>query len=314
MPALIPSRAVVVPLVGVLALSLAACGGDGPRDDGPCATALSTADATARPIPLAQATVELLSGGDAPQSPLRAAPDRTSPQRVRATATTTVLSRVAGQTDDEAASREDQSVTLALTARRHCTDEKDAALRLDEVSSTDAALSGDLGKDSGSRGGLTLGDGHVPVSLRLWPNRDASTTARAVVENTLATALQNIVALPDQPVGPGATWRVTRTVLGATTLHQTVTAVLTSRSGDVADIDVTVDESPTGSDYTVPGTAKTLQIARYSALGRGSVRLDLRRVLPIDGSLDVRGARELVGADAAKPLVQQTRYQLSWSR
>ena len=43
-------------------------------------------------------------------------------------------------------------------------------------------------------------------------------------------------------------------------------------------------------------------------------KADLRRALPIGGSLDTRGARELVGADAARPLVQQTRYQLEWSR
>ena len=49
---------------------------------------------------------------------------------------------------------------------------------------------------------------------------------RAIVENTVATALQNIVALPSEPVGTGASWRITRTLLGATTLHQTVTATL----------------------------------------------------------------------------------------
>ena len=53
---------------------------------------------------------------------------------------------------------------------------------------------------------------------------------------------------------------------------------------------------------------------RYTSLGRGTARIDLRRALPVAGALDMRGARELVGADASRPLVQQTRYRLEWSR
>ncbi|GAB10152.1 hypothetical protein GOARA_052_00510 [Gordonia araii NBRC 100433] len=313
-------RAAAIPLAGVLAALLVACGGgDDAVDDGPCATGATTADPAVRPIPLAAPTVELISAGAAPHRVLRAAPDRASAQQVRATSTTTVLSRLADDgagapAEGDAASREDQTVTVGLTVRHHCSDDQDVALRFDTLTATDPVLSADLGKDAGSRGGLTLGAGGVPVSLRLWPNPGAPTTARAVIENTLATALQNLVAVPSEPVGVGASWRAVRTVLGATPVRQTVTATLRARTGDTVDLDISVDETPTGSDYTVPGTGKTLRIARYTALGKGTARLDLRRALPVGGSLDVRGARELVGADAGRPLVQQTRYQLQWSR
>ncbi|GED98256.1 hypothetical protein [Gordonia crocea] len=308
-----PRAAALIPLVGAVAAALVACGGhDGPADDGPCSTAATTADPSVRPIPLAEPTVELITAGTAPYRPLRAAPDRSAAQQVRLSATTTVLTRVAAAEGDR--SREDQAITIGLTVRRHCTDDADVALRFDSLSATDPELSGQLAADAGSRGGLTLRDSQVPASLRLWPNEGAPTTARAVVENTLATALQNLVALPAEPVGAGARWRVTRTLLGATTLRQTVTATLRKRDGDVIDLDVSVDETPTGSVYTVPGTGKALQIARYTSLGKGTARIDLRRALPIGGSLDLRGARELVGGDATRPLLQQTRYQLEWSR
>jgi hypothetical protein len=307
-------RAALLPLTGVLVGALVACGGaDKAADDGPCATAATT-DASARPIPLAPPAVELISSGTAPHQALRAAPDRTAAHRARITSTTTVLTRLADTGGDDSISREDQSVTAEITERRNCTDDTDVALRFDALSATDPRLSADLAKDNGSRGGLTLGDSGAPVSLRLWPRDGAPTTARAIVENTVATALQNIVALPSEPVGTGASWRITRTLLGATTLHQTVTATLRRRAGDLIDLDISVDETPTGAEYTVPGTGKTLRIARYTALGHGTARFDLRRALPIGGSIDVHGARELVGDDATRPLVQQTRYQLQWSR
>ncbi|MFT3900312.1 MAG: hypothetical protein QM728_08720 [Gordonia sp. (in: high G+C Gram-positive bacteria)] len=312
MPDLRLSRAAVLPFVGALSLGLAACGG-GNADDGPCATVATTADPAVRPISLAEPTVELVSAGTAPLQPLRAAPNRTDAQHTRLTATTTVLSRMAERAD-AAPTREDQSVTLTLAARYHCTDEKDVALTLEKASAADASLSGDIGKDAGSRGGLTLDANRAPVSLRLWPATDAPDTARSIVENTFVTALQNMVALPAEPVGTGASWRTTRTLLGATTLTQTVTATLRSRTADTVEVDLSVDEAPTGSEYTVPGTGKKLQIARYTALGRGTATIDLRRALPVGGSIDVRGARELVGGDATRPLVQQTRYQLEWSR
>lgn len=304
-------RAALVPLVGALGAAALACGGGAPADDGPCTTAATTSDASARPISLAQPRVDLLTSGTAPLRPLRATPDRTDAQPVRLTSTTTVLTRMA---DGGAPSREDQTVTVGATVRRHCTDDRDAALRFDSLSAADPAVSADLAKDAGSRGGITLGDEQVPISLRLWPTNQAPDTARAVLENTLATALQTLVALPAEPVGVGARWRVSRTLPGAATLHHTITATVRGRDGDIVDLDLTVEEAPAGSEYTVPGTGKALRIARYASLGRGTVRIDLRRVLPLGGSLDVRGARELVGADAANPLVQQTRYQLVWSR
>ncbi|QKT07565.1 hypothetical protein HUN08_10450 [Gordonia sp. X0973] len=302
--------------VALLALCLPACGSkDSGADTAPCAAESTTADATVRPIPLAQPTVELVSAGDGDRAVLRAAPDRGSAQHVRFSATTTVLSRLADAPadDKESSSRQDQAVNVELTARHHCTDDADVALRFDSFSAADPVVAGDLGKDSGSRGGLTVGAARVPISLRLWPNGGAPDNSRAIIENTLVTALQTTVALPDQPVGTGATWRSTRTLLGATTLRQTITATLRGRTGDAVDLDVSLDESPTGSDYTVPGTSQTLRIARYSSLGRGTLRIDLRRALPVGGKLDLRGARELIGADAAHPLVQQTRYQLSWT-
>jgi hypothetical protein len=309
-------RAAVVPLLGALCAALLACGSTGSvADDGPCSTAATTADPAVRPIPLATPTVELLSPGAPPRLPMRAAPDRSQAQPVRLTATATVLTRMAGGVPGaDSTSREDQTVTVAATARRHCTDDADVALRFDALSAADPALSADLAKDDGSRGGLTLGDAGVPLSLRLWPNSGAPTTARAVVENTLATALQTLTARPGDAVGIGAQWQVRRTLLGATTLQQTITATLRGRDADTVDLDITVDETPTGSAYTVPGTGSALHIVRYTSLGHGTVRIDLRRALPVGGSLDMRGARELVGADAARPLVQQTRYQLEWSR
>ena len=215
--------------------------------------------------------------------------------------------------DANSTSREDQTVTVAATARRHCTDDADVALRFDALSA-DPALSADLAKDDGSRGGLTLGDAGVPLSLRLWPNSALRRRREPSWRTHSPRRCRPLTARPGDAVGIGAQWQVRRTLLGATTLQQTITATLRGRDADTVDLDITVDETPTGSEYTVPGTGAALHIVRYTSLGRGTVRIDLRRALPIGGSLDTRGARELVGADAARPLVQQTRYQLEWTQ
>ena len=109
--------------------------------------------------------------------------------------------------DANSTSREDQTVTVAATARRHCTDDADVALRFDALSAADPALSADLAKDDGSRGG-SLGDAGVPLSLRAVAELRPPTTARAVLENThLATALQTLTARPGDAVGIGACGR-----------------------------------------------------------------------------------------------------------
>lgn len=230
-------------------------------------------------------------------------PDRTSPQ----SATLTTTSSVESATDTSR-----QTVTTPLTARFSCSDATDLEMALGRSTSPDSELNGALAATAGTTGGLGLGPGGAPISLRLLPPKDASSAARSAVEQSLVQAFRDSVALPTTPIGVGATWRAQRTITTAATVTQTTTAHVTAWKGNRLTVDVEIDETPVNSVFSVPGTDTTLSISRYSFTGKGQIHLDLTRALPTSGSLDASGARELVGADPSRPLVQRTGFSLRW--
>ncbi|MEP9391324.1 hypothetical protein ABLE92_07120 [Gordonia sp. VNQ95] len=291
-------------------LLLAACGSDTDTPasatpavpSGPCVSA-ATAASMATQIPIPSASVTLTSPGTGPLRAASAAPDLASAQQVTLSTTSTESSTTAQTT---------QSLDTPLTVRFGC----DAPDRLTAVlgapTSAQPELGGQLPPVAGSVAEIGVGPGLAPLSLRLAPTDPSSESARRAVEQSLVQSLQNAITLPADPIGVGATWRTERTLSSAATVVQTVEARLTRWEGDRLTVSFTADESPVNSVFTIPGGDATLTIERYSYTGSGEVTIDLTRGLPVAGTAEYRGARELVGADVNQPLLQTFGFTMGW--
>lgn len=306
-------RSVVSSIGAVTALSVLVAGCASGPDETPGAPAASTSAgcstdspsraAGAAPVPIAPATVTIVDAGTGERRVPTTAPDVATAQSV----TLVTTSEVASPGTSDA-----QTVEMPLTARFECADPADLELDLGTVTSPDTTLNDELSAMTGAKAGLTLGPGLAPVSLRIAPPEPAGGEARLAVEQALVSAFNAAVVLPTEPIAVGATWRSERVIAAAATVTQTIEARLTGWDGNRLTIEYTADETPVNSVFAIPGGSDSLTISRYSYTGQGSVTVDLTRGLPIAGEATYRGARELVGADPNRPLVQRTGLSVTW--
>ncbi|WP_439029187.1 hypothetical protein [Gordonia terrae] len=305
-------RSLVPSLAAATALSVLIAGCSSGPEDAPqatpstaagCATDSASRAAGAAPVPIAPATVTVLDAGTGDRRVPAAAPDVATPQTVTLVTTSEVASP---------GSADAQTLDMPLTARFGCTDPTDLEMDLNTVTSPDTTLNDQLSAMTGSKVGLTLAPGLAPVSLRIAPAADAGGEARLAVEQALVSAMNTTVALPTEPIAIGASWRSERVIASAATVTQTIEAKLTAWEGSRLTIEFTSDESPVNSVFAIPGGGDSLTISRYTYSGRGTMTVDLTRGLPVAGEATYRGARELVGADPARPLIQQTGLSVTW--
>ncbi|EGD55877.1 hypothetical protein [Gordonia neofelifaecis] len=301
----------------VLAAGLVACSSDDAQaDDGPCAATAASKTDGARSIALPAAEVTVLSPGTGELQPLAVAPTTESPQAVTLE-TSSLEASVAptSRTDTtNQVQKTEQQLVTPITARTVCDDPTSLEFRIGTPTSKDDNLDGLLGALDGSTGGLSYAPGMVPTRLRLKPNDASESPARSALEQSIVGALDYAVPLPTTPVGRGAQWRSVRTVSAAATVTQTMTVTLASRDGDVVKLDLAVDEAPVDSVFSIPGSDSKLHIAKFSMSGSGSVTVDLRRLLPVDGALVMKGGRELLGDDPNRPILQQNEFTLAWRK
>ncbi|MDL9937425.1 hypothetical protein QSJ18_11775 [Gordonia sp. ABSL1-1] len=289
---------------------VAGCGSDdndspaASDDSAGCASATTTGRTDVNLISIPPAKVAVTDYGTGVRRVPALTPDLSTPQRVTLVTTSTVAS---SPTD-----RQSEAIETPFTARFACTDRSDLELVTGTPTSPDATLNDQLGGANGTQAGMAMAPGAAPISLRLIPPESAGEEARLALEQSLTGALTRWVPLPTEAVGVGATWRAQRVVYASATVTQTIEATLTAWTGNRLTITYTADETPVNSVFAVPGSADTLTIARYSFTGSGTVTVDLTRGLPVGGAATFRGARELVGADPARPLVQQTGFTTTW--
>lgn len=298
--------------VTVLTLGLAACGSDEDQAPPPaptgCATDSTSGQSAAALLPVPPAKVTVRSAGADPRTVALSAFDRANaqPARLVTTSTASAPSADAGQTTTAT------TVDLPMTARVNCTDATDIDLRIGAASSPDSTLNIALKAQNGSRAGMSIGPGVVPISLRILPGSDADDNARQAVEESLVATFQRSVTLPTEPIGVGAQWEAIRTVNAGATVRQTINATLTARDGDRLTIDYTIDESPVDSTFRLPDGG-VLTIDSYSMNGSGSVVVDLARGVPVSGQSKISGGRTLVGADQSQPFSQLLGFESTWS-
>jgi hypothetical protein len=142
------------------------------------------------------------------------------------------------------------------------------------------------------------------ISDRGFP-KEADLPAAAAA-NPVADQLGDIdsldtVALPDEPVGPGARWEVTkRTKQQGINLQQTTTYQLVAADGDHLTIKETCQQHAASQKFQHPALpGMVLDLTKLAGTGTEDVTLDLGRVLPLEGtgsiSLDVTMAMDVGG-------------------
>lgn len=290
------------PLAAVIVLAGCSSSEDNDTADVAEGCAAESTSGTTRPIPIPPAQVTVTEPGAEPRAVAGAAPNRESAQQITLTTTSTQAS--VGESSS-------QTVEIPLQARFGCADSTNIEMTLGAASSPDITLDDALDPVEGSAAGMSIGPGLMPASLRLIPDEEASSQARSAVEQSLIQALQTSIPLPTEPIGLGATWVVERTVNAATRLNQRIEATLTGWAGNRVTLTFTAEETPANSIFRIPGTTnETLTISRYSYTGSGEVTYDLGRGLPLSGTYEYSGARELVGA--GDPLLQQLGFTALW--
>ncbi|WP_347956535.1 hypothetical protein [Gordonia aichiensis] len=311
-----PRTVGAVTAAAIVAATLTACSTTDTADDSPCAPTAASKSDGARSIAIPDADVTVVDPGQGPAQALTSSPAVDSPQQVtlETSSLETSVAPTSRTSDTNQVQKTEQQLVTPLTARTVCDDPASLEFRIGAPTSKDTELQGLLGALDGTTGGISYTAGMAPTRLRLKPTDAAESPARSALEQSLIGALDYAVPLPTVPVAPGAVWRSVRTVSAAATVTQTMTVTLTRRDGDVATLDVTVDEAPVNSVFAIPGSQATLHIARYSMAGSGTVTVDLRRLLPTAGTLRVKGARELVGDDPNRPILQQNEFTLTWRK
>ncbi|NMD58341.1 MULTISPECIES: hypothetical protein [Tsukamurella] len=310
----------LVPVVAVstvaLGAALAGCGGGEPADAGASSAAparqsvaapAATAGCAALPptlpghavtVDVPQAKVVLDSPGEGAPRPLTVRP--TAVAEYALFTNSLQVSQVAG----EQPSGGNRDVTLPLAAQPACADPLDVYLFFSAPRSTDPATTKALEVEDGSVARVKLAASGEVRSFTLAAPPDASSEAQGAFEQALLQTFLRLIPLPAEPVAPGATWTVTRSIRADSTLTQTMRVTL-GGTVERPELKAKVDESPVDSVFRVPGSDSTLTIESFTSEGNGTVDIDPARAFG-QGGVQLEGGRTLVGDDPAKKLTQKT--------
>ena len=128
--------------------------------------------------------------------------------------------------------------------------------------------------------------------------------------NAAANALANqvgdfsslgVVPLPEEAVGPGARWEVTRSIKEqGINANQTATYQLVSADGDHLTLKETIEQHAPSQKFQNPALpGMVLDLTKMAGNGSEDVTLDLGRVLPLEGTgtmhVDVTMAMDVGG-------------------
>ncbi|MCI1256500.1 hypothetical protein [Corynebacterium provencense] len=151
------------------------------------------------------------------------------------------------------------------------------------------------------------------VATRSFSSPESATdSARASVEQGFGLMTDLPLVFPAEPVGAGARWTVTGQiddVAAGASMKQVVTYTLTSRSDSV--ISLGVDISRTPAVRQMAGTE--LQVMDSTSESGGSLTLDLRRPVPVGGSVRTRTVVTYGQPGSPVSVVQESKTTLTWS-
>lgn len=196
---------------------------------------------------------------------MTAAPALAAPQEItlETSSLETSVAPTSRTSDTNQVQQTEQHLTTPFTARTVCDDPASLEFRIGAPTSKDTELQGLLGALDGTTGGISYAAGMTPPTrLRLQPTGHRRVTgsqrAGAVVDRR--TRLRGPPA--DRPGRAGR-----RLAVGADGVdhgHRDADddGDPDPRDGDLATLDVAVDETPVNSVFAIPGSQATLHIAR----------------------------------------------------
>ena len=137
----------------------------------------------------------------------------------------------------------------------------------------------------------------------------ASQTARASVESALNQMNDYPLIFPTDPVGVGAKWTVANRVDGDISMSQKITYTLLERQGQSVSLKVEVTRTP-----AVGTLAQTdLKVLDVSTQSTGQIALDLNKVLPTRGHINVETKITYGQDNSPVRVVQTTTSKSKWS-
>ena len=138
---------------------------------------------------------------------------------------------------------------------------------------------------------------------------EASATARASVESALNQMNDFPLILPTEPVGIGAKWTVSNRVDGDISMTQKVTYTLLEREGQAVSLKVEVSRKP-----AVATLAQTdLKVLDVETESSGQIALDLNKVLPTRGHINVETKGTYGQDDSPVRVVQTSTSKSKWT-
>lgn len=173
-------------------------------------------------------------------------------------------------------------------------------------SGTDANLNDDIATADGFRMGYLASGRGVLEELKLGAPSGATETARAGVEASLTQWSALPIVFPEEAIGVGARWTVKDTVDGSD-VNQTLTYTLMGRQGDMVDLGVEVEQTPTLTELKGQDGVRLIVADATTDTRAGRLTIDLGKPLPVTG--EVTYVTEVTYADGegpdAKPAVTQ---------
>ena len=224
-------------------------------------------------------------------------------------------------TADGAAPYSELSANLPYTASATTDgDQLESTMTIGTPEGSNEALdddeNGELNNDIATAEGFRMvqkysDDGKVNTRSFASPE-NASDSARAAIENNLGQMTSLPLVFPEESVGEGARWTVTGQIedsAAGTPMRQTVTYTITSRNGSQVNLDVDIERTPTVKQMA--GT--DLEVMDSTTESTGSLTLDLRRPLPVSGSVKTTTEITYGQPDSPVTVVQESRTTSTWS-
>lgn len=169
----------------------------------------------------------------------------------------------------------------------------------------------DIATAEGFRMEQKYGDDGKVASRSFAAPEAATDSARASVEQGFTLMTDLPLVFPEDAVGEGARWTVTGQVSDSgsgVAMRQKVTYTLTGRSGSQVSLDVDIERTPTVKQMA--GT--DLQVMDSTSESSGSLTLDLRRPLPLNGSVKTSTVVTYGQPDSPVTVVQESRTTSTW--
>lgn len=246
--------------------------------------------------------VDLLEAGEGDRRVLAYAPSR-EPAVVEVTRSGTAQTSVPGA-EPQLDETPEQTLTVAGESEPGVDGAQRAIVTVEEFTSVDELRDAQFSTAPGFTVTWVRSADGVVRQLSLEAPAEATDAARAGVEITANAVSEATVVFPDEPIGVGAQWTVTRELDDAVAPVRMVTYSLVDLTGDVATVRMESSAPEVSDTLTAPsadgGPGVALDVETYDATGSGELTVDLRAALPIDGTTESSTRAVYVDPDSGR--------------